>query len=229
MSEQRITCQECGDVFAFSEAEQAFYAEKGLASPPKRCKACRQARKAARGGGGGGGGERGPRRYSNDVNEYRSPMTGGRSSFGQEWARGGERSGGAQSRPRRSNGNGYGGGGGYGGAPRANANANGNGGGEYRSPAFPESRHGGGGGGAPRSRDAREPRDAAPKAPRQPRPERPKYDIVCATCGAAAQVPFKPLEGRQVFCQECYRARRATGQAAAPAPDVTSTDTGIVE
>ena len=32
----------------------------------------------------------------------------------------------------------------------------------------------------------------------------------CATCGAEAQVPFKPLEGRQVFCQACYRARKGT-------------------
>lgn len=28
------------------------------------------------------------------------------------------------------------------------------------------------------------------------------------TCGTVAQVPFKPIEGRDVFCQPCYRARR---------------------
>src|SRR5262245_56083941 len=90
MSDQQITCTECGDAFLFSAAEQSFYAEKGLASPPKRCKACRQARKAGRGpgsfaghgAGGYQGGGHGPRRYSNDVNEYRSPMTGGVSDWG---------------------------------------------------------------------------------------------------------------------------------------------------
>jgi hypothetical protein len=47
-------------------------------------------------------------------------------------------------------------------------------------------------------------------------------------------VPFKPLEGRQVFCQPCYRARKApvdgevnaTSTATATGED---TDTGIVE
>jgi CxxC-x17-CxxC domain-containing protein len=50
------------------------------------------------------------------------------------------------------------------------------------------------------------------------------------TCGVEAQVPFKPIEGRDVFCQPCYRARPGKG-AAPPAEgiEVTDTETGIVE
>ena len=35
-----------------------------------------------------------------------------------------------------------------------------------------------------------------------------KYEITCDQCGARAEVPFKPAEGRDVFCQSCYRARK---------------------
>jgi CxxC-x17-CxxC domain-containing protein len=34
------------------------------------------------------------------------------------------------------------------------------------------------------------------------------FSITCTTCGAQAEVPFKPAEGRDVFCPTCYRARR---------------------
>jgi CxxC-x17-CxxC domain-containing protein len=67
-------------------------------------------------------------------------------------------------------------------------------------------------------------------APSTPRPERPKFDITCGACGIAAQVPFKPIEGREVFCQECYRARRGTARPETEVLDVaTDSDGGIVE
>jgi CxxC-x17-CxxC domain-containing protein len=44
--------------------------------------------------------------------------------------------------------------------------------------------------------------------PKKAKPERPKFDVTCIECGTAAQVPFKPIDGRDVFCQPCYRARR---------------------
>ena len=50
MSEQRITCADCGREFAFSAEEQRFFREKGFTNPPKRCKECRQAKKEQRGG-----------------------------------------------------------------------------------------------------------------------------------------------------------------------------------
>ena len=56
-----LTCSDCGIDFVFSASEQAFFAEKGFASAPKRCSSCRAQRRAAGGGGssygnGGGGG-----------------------------------------------------------------------------------------------------------------------------------------------------------------------------
>jgi hypothetical protein len=47
MADQQLTCRDCGAPFAFSEGEQAFYAERGLAAP-QRCKDCRNKRKNER-------------------------------------------------------------------------------------------------------------------------------------------------------------------------------------
>jgi len=30
----------------------------------------------------------------------------------------------------------------------------------------------------------------------------------CSECGKECEVPFKPTEGRPVYCQECYAKRR---------------------
>lgn len=35
--------------------------------------------------------------------------------------------------------------------------------------------------------------------------DRQMYDAVCADCGTQTQVPFKPAEGRPVYCRNCYR------------------------
>jgi CxxC-x17-CxxC domain-containing protein len=65
MSDQTITCRDCGQEFTVTAGEQAFFQERGF-SQPQRCPACRAARKAQRsndgyegssyGGGYGGGG-----------------------------------------------------------------------------------------------------------------------------------------------------------------------------
>ncbi len=34
--------------------------------------------------------------------------------------------------------------------------------------------------------------------------KRKMYDAVCSKCGAQTKVPFKPIEGREVFCKECF-------------------------
>jgi CxxC-x17-CxxC domain-containing protein len=47
MADQQITCRDCGAAFTFSEGEQAFYQERGLAAP-QRCKDCRNKRKNER-------------------------------------------------------------------------------------------------------------------------------------------------------------------------------------
>ncbi|NYZ61123.1 hypothetical protein H0O01_05510 [Candidatus Micrarchaeota archaeon] len=33
-------------------------------------------------------------------------------------------------------------------------------------------------------------------------------DAVCSDCGQPCQVPFKPTEGRPVYCRECFRKHR---------------------
>ena len=44
-------------------------------------------------------------------------------------------------------------------------------------------------------------RDARKQAARA---SRPMYTASCANCGKEAKVPFKPTEGRPVYCSECF-------------------------
>lgn len=39
---------------------------------------------------------------------------------------------------------------------------------------------------------------------------REMHDATCAECGAQTTVPFKPTQGRPVFCRDCYRAKRGS-------------------
>ena len=34
------------------------------------------------------------------------------------------------------------------------------------------------------------------------------HKAICAECGKECEVPFKPQEGRDVFCRECYAKKR---------------------
>lgn len=43
------------------------------------------------------------------------------------------------------------------------------------------------------------------------RGSRELFDAVCARCGQAARVPFRPMAGRPVYCRDCYAASRAGG------------------
>jgi len=131
VADKTLTCSDCGMEFAFTEREQAFYAEKGF-SEPRRCPSCRASRKAARQSEGGGYG-------------------------GGSYAGGGYDSG-------------YGGGGGY--------SAGGYDG-------------GGGGGYGNRSSGPRE-----------------MFDATCSNCGKDAKVPFRPTNGKPVYCSDCFRSMR---------------------
>ena len=42
---------------------------------------------------------------------------------------------------------------------------------------------------------------------------RKMYDAVCSACGASTKVPFKPIEGKEIFCKECYKKRKEEQQA----------------
>ncbi len=37
---------------------------------------------------------------------------------------------------------------------------------------------------------------------------------VCSQCGKETTVPFKPTQGRPVFCRECFQQRRASAATA---------------
>jgi CxxC-x17-CxxC domain-containing protein len=134
VADKTLTCSDCGMEFAFTEREQAFYAEKGF-SEPRRCPSCRASRKAARagdsGGYGGGGGS-----YSSGG-DYDSGYSGGGGGYSA-------------------------GGGGY-----------------------------GGGGYGQRS-----------SAPRE------MFEATCSSCGKEARVPFRPTNGKPVYCSDCFRSQR---------------------
>ena len=40
------------------------------------------------------------------------------------------------------------------------------------------------------------------------RGEREYFEAVCDECGGVAKVPFKPREGKPVYCSECYAKNR---------------------
>ena len=37
---------------------------------------------------------------------------------------------------------------------------------------------------------------------------REMFTAVCADCGAECQVPFKPTEGKAVYCSACFAAKK---------------------
>lgn len=37
---------------------------------------------------------------------------------------------------------------------------------------------------------------------------REMHDATCADCGKATQVPFRPTEGRPVYCRDCFSKRK---------------------
>ncbi len=41
--------------------------------------------------------------------------------------------------------------------------------------------------------------------PRFDRGPREMHDVICSDCGKEAQVPFKPTQGRPVYCRDCYQ------------------------
>lgn len=45
-------------------------------------------------------------------------------------------------------------------------------------------------------------------APANNRP-REMFSAVCASCGAETEVPFKPTNGRPVYCRDCFQTVRA--------------------
>jgi len=48
-------------------------------------------------------------------------------------------------------------------------------------------------------------------------PQRVETKTVCSQCGKETTVPFKPTQGRPVYCRECFQQRRTIGPASATA------------
>ncbi len=37
---------------------------------------------------------------------------------------------------------------------------------------------------------------------------REMHKITCSDCGNEAEVPFKPVDGRPVYCRDCYQKHK---------------------
>jgi CxxC-x17-CxxC domain-containing protein len=44
--------------------------------------------------------------------------------------------------------------------------------------------------------------------PRRSFGPREMHKATCSECHQECEVPFKPIEGKEVFCKECYRKRK---------------------
>ena len=44
--------------------------------------------------------------------------------------------------------------------------------------------------------------------------QRSETRTTCSQCGKETTVPFKPTQGRPVYCRECFQQRRAMGSPA---------------
>lgn len=42
----------------------------------------------------------------------------------------------------------------------------------------------------------------------RPMGPRELHEATCSECGSKCEVPFKPTEGRAVFCKDCYRKKK---------------------
>ena len=45
------------------------------------------------------------------------------------------------------------------------------------------------------------------------KPAREMFVATCASCGGEAKVPFKPTEGRDVYCSECFAKMKEAEEA----------------
>ncbi|MGD1209895.1 MAG: zinc-ribbon domain containing protein [Candidatus Acidiferrales bacterium] len=45
--------------------------------------------------------------------------------------------------------------------------------------------------------------------------QRVETKTVCSQCGKETTVPFKPTQGRPVYCRECFQQRRSMGASTA--------------
>ncbi len=46
------------------------------------------------------------------------------------------------------------------------------------------------------------------RGPRRDFGSREMHKAVCSECGEECEVPFKPTEGKPVYCKDCFRKKR---------------------
>ncbi len=176
--DKTITCSECGEDFVHSAEDQARYAERGFTNDPKRCRACRERRKA----------------------EEEEAVASGEakklvcSDCGQEFLHSAQDQAYYAER-------------GFSNDPKRCRNCR-----EKRKANARKARSGGGRGerggrGGYGGRSSYGGRDRGGRD-RGGREQRASYEAVCAACGAKTTVPFKPTQGRPVYCRECFRSKR---------------------
>ena len=39
---------------------------------------------------------------------------------------------------------------------------------------------------------------------RRQKSKRKLFDVICSKCGCETKVPFKPINGKEVYCKDCY-------------------------
>jgi CxxC-x17-CxxC domain-containing protein len=57
-------------------------------------------------------------------------------------------------------------------------------------------------------------RASRPAGAGQPR-DRVETQATCSECGRPTTVPFKPTQGRPVYCRECFQQRKSAGGSGA--------------
>lgn len=191
--DKTLACVQCGTEFVFSAGEQEFFEERGLNSPPKRCKVCRQEnkKKKRRPPGPGQGEYRSPA-FDNSAPAHQRMRSGGR----------GQRPGGQRNRDYRSpsfrdkqiD-------------PQAEYRSPGfqefdgmNPDEEYRAPGFKEYE------GINPAEEYRAP--GFSEVTNAWRDQKPEFQIICVACGKEAMVPFLPEEREDPMCSECYREHK---------------------
>jgi CxxC-x17-CxxC domain-containing protein len=48
--------------------------------------------------------------------------------------------------------------------------------------------------------------------------DRPMFDATCSDCGKPCQVPFRPTNGKPVYCSECFE-KNGNGRSDSPRPE----------
>jgi CxxC-x17-CxxC domain-containing protein len=48
--------------------------------------------------------------------------------------------------------------------------------------------------------------------------DRPMFDATCSECGKPCQVPFRPTNGKPVYCSDCFE-KKGNGRSDSPRPE----------